>query len=220
MNGMENMQIVIPSVFHEYEQMKLPDPDDYQFYLNLGQRVFFVEGVIERDIESGYSSVAQLIKRIISINMDDYGKPVDERKPIVVVIDSPGGDLSLSFSLSDVIKKSVTPVYTVCLGDALSGGFLIFISGAKRFVFPHSQLLCHQGSVGVEGDVSTVQSMMNNHKRVLLSMKNYILENTSIDEKTFNSHKRSDWWISAEDAVEKYGIADAIINDLNDIIKL
>ena len=40
-------------------------------------------------------------------------------------------------------------------------------------------------------------------------MKRYILEHTTIDERTFNKYKSRDWYVNCED-VEKYGIAKVI----------
>lgn len=211
-------ELLIPNIsaLKSYSQMELPDPDDLEYYIGRTNRLFYVEDTIYRD-DSGYSDIAQLIKAIININVEDVGKPVKERKPIIVVIDSPGGDLDLSFAFADVIRTSNTPVYTFGLSSVMSGAFIVFLGGKKRFLLPHSQILTHQGSISIEGGASEAQSMMANYKKVLSRMKNYILENTGIDEKTFNSHKKGDWYISADEAVNKYGIADKIITNIEEV---
>lgn len=214
MNGME---IVIPDVVREFEQIKLPDPDDLIYFQNLQQRLFYVEGIIVQDLDGGYSDVGQLIKNIITINIEDKGKPVEERKPIIVAIDSPGGDLDLSFALADVLRASVTPVHTLGLSSVMSGAFIAFLGGKKRFLLPHTQILCHQGSASMSGNANELNDSMRNYKLTLDRMKNYILENTSIDAKTFSTHRKADWYITTDDAVNKYGIADKIITNIEEV---
>ena len=218
MNGME---IVLPNILKQYSTLDLPDREDYQFYLDLNQRVFYVEGVIDDvNIETGYSSISELIKRIIAINIEDMGKPIKERKPIIIAINSIGGSLDMGFALGDAIRCSTTPCICLGIGDVMSAAFIVFISAQKRLLLPHAQLLTHQGSVSIEGGASEAQSMMANYKKVLSRMKSYILENTGIDEKTFNSHRKGDWYISADEAVNKYGIADKIITNIEDIFEI
>lgn len=217
MNGVE---IVIPSLVREFEQIKLPDPDDLIYFQNLQQRLFYVEGVIVQDLESGYSDVGQLIKKIITINIEDRGKSIDERKPIIIAIDSPGGDLDLSFALADTIRASVTPIYTLGLSSVMSGAFIAFLGGKKRYLLPHTQILCHQGSASMSGNANELSDSMRNYKKTLDRMKDYILETTNIDAKTFSTHRKADWYISTDDAVNKYGIADKIITNMDEVFDL
>ena len=213
--------ILLQSVEHllkTYSQMELPDPEDLDYYIGRNNRTFYIEDVIYRD-DSGYSEMSQLIKNIISINIEDIGKPINERKPVLILIDSPGGDLDLAYSLVDVIKSSKTPIHTIGLGNVMSAAFIIFLSGHRKFLFPHSQLLCHQGSVSVAGSASDAEEAMKNYKKTLDKMKTYILENTKIDAKTFNKNQKRDWYISTDDAVNLYGIADEIITDLGSVFQ-
>lgn len=51
--------------------------------------------------------------------------PVEERDPIKIIIDTPGGDLCATLSIIDSIKLSKTPVWTITTGCGYSGGFLL-----------------------------------------------------------------------------------------------
>ena len=66
---------------------------------------------------------------------DEDNIPIEERKPIKIFIDSPGGDLVATFTMINAIKLSKTPVYTINIGAAYSGGFFIFLAGHKRFAY-------------------------------------------------------------------------------------
>ena len=154
----------------------------------------------------------------ININVEDAGKFIEDRDCIIIMIDSPGGDLDLAFSLADVIKTSVTPCYTVVLSQAMSAAFIVFLAGQKRFVFPHSQLLCHQGRLeGMSGTSEEITAATKNYKDTLAKMRDFILANSTIDIKTFSKYQKKDWYISPKEAVEEYGIADKIVNSLGDI---
>lgn len=49
-------------------------------------------------------------------------------------------------------------------------------------------------------------------------IKEYILERTSISESEYDANYRRDWWIFADEAVNKYHIADKIVTDISEII--
>ena len=126
----------------------------------------------------------------------------------------------MAFSLADVIQTSVTPVYTIALSSVMSAAFIIFLSGKKRFVFEHSQLLCHQGRIeGVSGTQEEIAAATKNYKDTLHKMREYILSRTTIDPKVFTKNQKKDWYISPKEATsESFGIADKIITSLSDVI--
>ena len=45
-------------------------------------------------------------------------------------------------------------------------------------------------------------------------MKSYVLERTSIDEKTFNKNRSKDWYLTEEE-LKKYNVVDEIISDIS-----
>lgn len=69
-------------------------------------------------------TVKDIIKDIFEINFDDDEKEEIykdwERKPIQLFINSYGGSVYDGLALIDVIKRSKTPVHTVCIGSCMS----------------------------------------------------------------------------------------------------
>ena len=65
--------------------------------------------------------------------------PKEELKPIRLMIHSYGGDLEQSFYFADLCMSSRIPIITVAMGAAMSAGFIIFLSGHKKYAFKHSQ---------------------------------------------------------------------------------
>ena len=78
-------------------------------------------------------------------------------------------------------------------------------------------MLVHQGSAGFAGTAQEIEEAQKNYKKQINEMKEYILERTEIDEKTFNKNKNKDWYLTSKELVE-YKIVDALIDNFEDII--
>lgn len=63
----------------------------------------------------------------------------------------------------------------------------------------------------------TDRGSTENYKKQIEQMKSYILDNTTIDEKTFNKNRNKDWYLSSDELL-KYGVIDEVITDLTLII--
>ena len=144
---------------------------------------------------------------------EEHNIPVEEREPIKLYIDSCGGSLTDTFTIIDAIKLSKTPVWTINMGCAYSGGFFTFISGHKRIAYPHSSFLFHEGSTGTSGTSSQFENYTAFYKRQLEQLKNIVLENTSITQEEYQDIKKDDIWYSVEDGIEK-GFIDEVAKEL------
>lgn len=163
-------------------------------------------------IESGIGSSIEGYIRFWNKYDNDHNIPVEEREPIKIYIDSPGGYLSDTFTMVDAIKLSKTPVWTICEGCAYSGGFFTFISGHKRIAYPHASFLFHEGSTSTGGTSSQFENYTNFYKKQLEQLKNIVLENTSISEEEYKDIRKEDIWYDVADGVEK-GFIDEIAED-------
>lgn len=144
---------------------------------------------------------------------DENEIPEEERQPIKIYIDSPGGDLDATFSIIDSVLLSKTPVWTIVIGSADSGGFFINICGHKRFGYPHSSYLFHEGSCQNEGDAHKYLQAVEHYKKKLSMLKQITLKQTKISEDEYKKHKKDDLWFTAEEALNK-GIIDEITDRL------
>lgn len=157
------------------------------------------------------------IERIQFWNAEDNfnGTPVEERIPIQIYIDSPGGDLTTTMAIVDAIHASKTPVYTIVTGTAYSGGFFICIAGHKRFGFKHSTYLFHEGSGAFAGDAHKLCQQSDFYKNILLrQLKDHVLDSTNINESTYDKHYKDDWYFDAKKA-KRFGVIQEICDDVN-----
>ena len=90
------------------------------------------------------SVIDSLVYMILRFNREDKGKEIKDRKPIILYINSLGGNVSDGYGLIDAILTSKTPVYTVNQAMCASMGFLIYIAGQKRYCMPHAEFLMHE----------------------------------------------------------------------------
>jgi len=165
-------------------------------------------------------SMNKLTKSILEINEDDdylvklYGINDLEykRQPIKLYIDSYGGSVYQCFGLLGVMEKSVTPVHTIVTGAAMSCGFMILITGHKRFGYPHSTPLYHQVSCGFWGKVKDLEEKLEETKRLQKKIEDMTLEKTSISKKKLKEvlKNKIDWYMSAEEALT-LGVIDEIL---------
>lgn len=190
---------------------QLPDPALLMYYRDLDERVIWLTDVVD-------VNTLELVQHIMHWNMEDTGLPVEERIPIKIFISSPGGFLYECMAVVDTVLMSETPVYTVCVGLAASAASLIFLSGKKRFVLPHSRLMFHQGSAQVGGNAADVLSNTDDYRKQLESMKELILNRCRmLDKRKLNSKWKTDWYVDAEEAIN-IGAADAIIQKIEELM--
>jgi ATP-dependent Clp protease protease subunit len=164
------------------------------------------------DIEAGTGSTIDGYIRFWNSYDNKHNIPIEERKPIKIYIDSNGGYLTDTFTIVDSIKASKTPIWTICIGCAYSGGFFSFICGHKRFAYPHSSFLFHEGSTQTGGTSSQFENYTSFYKRQLNQLKSIVLENTDITEEEYDKIRREDIWYDTKDGVQK-GFIDEIVGD-------
>lgn len=209
---LEDMIAAVPLV-GSVKQSDIPTPEEYDYWDGREKRIFF----IDYELDDSYELI-ELAKTIIKINFDDSLIPVNERKPITIFIFSYGGDSNQASFFSDLLISSKTPVVTVATGVAMSAAFEIFLAGKKRYAFEHTQMLVHSGSASFKGTAEQIEDAQKNYKKMLDRSKDYVLERTSIDEKTFNKNRNKDWYLTKEDFI-KYHIVDKIVTCLDEVFE-
>lgn len=67
-------------------------------------------------------------------------------KPIKILINSPGGQVTEGQAVVDAIVTSPCQIITVAMGQAMSAAFDIFLAGDFRVCYPNTQFMMHSGS--------------------------------------------------------------------------
>ena len=206
MNELNGILVGIPK---ETANMQLPDPDLRDFYRDEQDRIFWLSEAVEDCAED-------LIKLIMRSNKEDKGLSVEERKPIKIFIDSPGGDVIFMNSIIKAIEISKTPVWTINYCTAYSAASLILAAGHKRYALPGSHVLVHNGYCSYSGEASQVESTKKYFDKLNKVINEWFLSKTNIDPKVYKKKAISDWFMTAEESLEN-GIVDRIIEDFDEI---
>ena len=83
------------------------------------------------------SSANDMIEYLLFLDKDDPGQE------ITLCINSPGGEVVSGLAVYDTIQMMKSPVRTVCIGTAASMGAIIFLSGVRREMLPHTKIMIH-----------------------------------------------------------------------------
>ena len=178
-------------------------------------RHLYLNGKVDSD------AIGQIVYHILRYNRIDKGIPVQDRKPIVLYINTPGGNVVDGYSIVDAILSSKTPVYTVNLGECSSMGSIIFIVGHKRFAMQHSEFLIHEGSVCCIDNTSKAKELIDFEAGDISDMtRELILSKTKISRWMYAKKYKTEWYFLPKEA-KKLGVVDYIIGtdcDLEEII--
>jgi len=165
-------------------------------------------------------SINKISQSIIEINEDDQElekiyalHDIDYvAKPIKLYIDSYGGYVYQCFGLLGIMKASETPVHTIVTGCAMSCGFLISVSGHKRFGYPKATYMYHQVSSVAVGKVKDLEEDVIETKRLQKMIEDVTLQNTRITEKKLEKiyKTKKDWFMDSEEAL-KLKVIDEIL---------
>jgi ATP-dependent Clp protease protease subunit len=204
MSELENVLMSIPS---SVANLQLPDPELRDYYLDEQDRVFWVTGEIN-------DGLLNLVRMIIKCNREDKNKPVEERAPIKVFIDSPGGDVCALWTTIKAIEISKTPVHTINYCTAYSAAADLLASGHKRYALPGTSAMVHSGSCVFGGTIEQAENMKKHFDKLGKKITDYFLAHTKVDPKVFKKKAPSDWYMDEDDMLE-HGLIDEIIGDLD-----
>ncbi|XP_020550410.1 ATP-dependent Clp protease proteolytic subunit 4, chloroplastic-like [Sesamum indicum] len=144
----------------------------------------------------------------------------DPTKDIRLFINSPGGSLSATMAIFDVVRLVRADVSTVALGIAASTASIILGGGTKgkRFAMPNTRIMIHQPLGGASGQAIDVEiqarEVMHNKNNVTRIISDFTGRSFEQVEKDIDR----DRYMSPIEAVE-YGIIDGVI-DRDSIIPL
>ena len=174
--------------------------------------------VLNAEVTAETTSV--IATSIALINKEDKDIPVEEREPIVVWIDSPGGSVTSGMGLVNVIECSVTPVIGVVCGNAASMACLLSMAFDTTYSFKDSVFLLHDGEITVSDSTGKFEDAIKLYYMLEDKKKNFVTSHTNITPEYYEEVYRKELYLSADEAKE-LGIVDYIIGedvDLDEIL--
>jgi ATP-dependent Clp protease protease subunit len=190
------------SIPESIANLQLPNPELRNYYKDIENRILYIDEQIDENL-------LELSKEIIRWNKEDKDIPVEQRVPIKICIDTPGGDVSVTWSFIKLIEISKTPVWTINLCCAYSAGADILAAGHKRYAMPGS-------SVYYGGTQEQAESMKKFGDKLVKKVTDFFLAHTNVDPKVFKKRAPYDWYLDEDDALEQ-GIIDEVVSDIDEL---
>ena len=201
---LNNVLVGIPETV---ANLQLPDPTLRDYFRDEQDRIYWLDTAID-------DSTLELVKYIFRCNKEDEGKSIEERRRILIMIDSPGGSVEVLASIIGAMKISKTPIYTCCYCTAFSAAADLLACGHKRFALPMTAMMFHAGSACYQGS----QNDINKAKKFFDGMGKRVTDEvnsrTKFDAKFLRKLKTDDMYMNEEEALD-YGVIDEVVDDLN-----
>ncbi len=137
---------------------------------------------------------------------------VDAKKDVLLYINSPGGSVTAGLGIYDTMQYINPDVATICTGLAASMGAVLLCGGAekKRSALPHSRVMIHQPSGGMQGQSKDMEISL----KLIMSLKKELYDIMAQHSgKSFEEIERDsdrDYWMRAEEA-KAYGLIDEVL---------
>jgi len=144
----------------------------------------------------------------------------DDKKPIYLYINSPGGEVNSGFAIFDTIKFVKPEVKIICCGLCASIATIILLAPSKenRISLPNSQFLIHQPLISgqVFGQASDIEITANEILKTKENINKMLAEETGNNIDQVSKDTERDYWLNAAEAKE-YGLISKIIENRDDI---
>ena len=178
---------------------------------NLENRTLIINETIDDSVLEDYAMY------IIQWNREDKNLPIENRKPIWIILNSEGGEVLSGIMLINVIKASLTPINCLIAGLAASMASYIPMVCTTTYDFPNSVVCLHDGQPGVYSTSRKASDMMDFYKSCDDILRQLVIENTNMSPEFLDQIADREFYIFADKAME-YGIVDEIICTLDEVL--
>ena len=194
---MHNLPICDEEDEEKKKAPEVPDPLTEKF---LKTRQILLSGEINKDLAE------KIVRQLLVLEADN------DKDPIYMYIDSPGGDVDAGFAIFDMIRFVSAPVYIIGMGLIASAGALILLAAPKerRLGLPNSRYLIHQPSSGMKGVATDIQIHAKEMEKTRAIINQVISEQTGKSLEQVIKDTDRDYWLDSSEAVE-YGLISTVI---------
>ena len=142
----------------------------------------------------------------------------DQKKPITVFINSPGGSADAGFAIYDLLRFVKPPVITVVNGLCASAGILIHLAAEKkrRFCMSESRFMIHQPSTMGRGTASDLDITAKEILKLRDRYNKIIAEQCNKTPEQVTESARRDFWLDAGQALE-YGLVSKVVKKRDEL---
>jgi ATP-dependent Clp protease, protease subunit len=174
----------------------------------LEARRIFISDAVDSD------SASEIIRKLWYLELTNPGKP------ILFVINSPGGAVDSGFAIWDQIKMLTSPVTTLVTGLAASMGSILSLCAApgRRFATRHSRIMIHQPLLAgvIKGQATDLEIQAREMIKTRNGLIDIYVAATGKDFETIEKAIDRDTWMTATEAHE-FGLLDGVIDTFDEL---
>ncbi|MCX8491921.1 MAG: ATP-dependent Clp protease proteolytic subunit [Cyclobacteriaceae bacterium] len=204
--------------------------DGYMKYIN--QNPYTVSGMTPNVVEERQmrATVIDVFSRLMADRIIFFGTAVDDyvanvitaqllflessdpKKDIIMYVNSPGGSVYAGLGIYDTMQYVNPDVATFCSGMAASIGAVLLAAGAnkKRSALPHSRVMIHQPSAGMQGTSSDMEISMKQTLELRKDLYTILATHSGQTFEKIEKDSDRDFWLRASEAKE-YGLIDEVL---------
>ena len=136
----------------------------------------------------------------------------DPNRDVNLFINSPGGSVIDGMAIYDTMQYIAPDVSTICTGLAASMGAVLLCAGTKgkRSGLPHSRIMIHQPSGGMQGQFTDMEISYKLIKDLKLELYEIMAKHTGQKVAKIEKDCDRDNWMTASEAL-KYGLIDEVL---------
>jgi len=136
----------------------------------------------------------------------------DNKRDIQLFINSPGGNVISGLGIYDTMQYVAPEIGTICTGLAASMGAVLLAAGTKgkRTCLPHSRVMIHQPSGGMQGQFTEMEISYNLIKGMRDELYAIMAKHSGKTVEQIEKDSDRDNWMTATQAKE-YGLVDEVL---------
>ena len=137
---------------------------------------------------------------------------VDPKKDILLYVNSPGGSVYAGLGMYDTMQYVGPDVATICTGMAASMAAVLLAGGSKdkRSALPHSRVMIHQPSGGMQGQSRDMEITLKQMQELRKDLYEILAHHSGKSYKDIEKDSDRDYWMRAEEA-KAYGLIDEVL---------
>ena len=181
---------------------------DYQAQRNmtvgdllLDNRIIFLDGPIHD------GSANLIVMKML------YLQSENRHQDIHLYVNSPGGSVTATLAIYDIMQFIECDVATYCVGLAASGGAILVAGGTaqKRFALKHSKMMIHQPHGQVGGQVSDIEIQAKDIIETRQLLNEMLAGHTGQTGDKVAADTQRDYYMNASESKD-YGLVDVILD--------
>lgn len=186
----------MPMAAREYSAQRQMTVGD----LLLDNRIIFLDGPIHD------GSANLVVMKMLFLQSEN------RHQDIHLYINSPGGSVTATLAIYDIMQFIECDVATYCVGLSASGGAILVAGGApgKRFALQHSKIMIHQPYGQVGGQVSDIEIQAKDIIATRELLNDLLAQHTGQPVEKIAKDTQRDHYMTAAEA-KVYGLVDEIL---------